>query len=220
MNRLIDTDAALPGTRVDPRYPDSDGRYMGDSGFHSKAMAAILDVLVQRYKHDPTVYVVNNIVWYYEDGNRDAHRDPDILVARGVRGNHIRCSFRAWEEKVTPCVLFEIASKRTWRKDVGLKRELYASLGVKEYFVFDPEGCFLKPVLQGFKSVKGESVPLKADSDGGLVSKQLGVRLVPEGVYLSFIDLQTGQRLLTGSERADALAAELEKLRGHLGQSP
>jgi hypothetical protein len=38
--------------------------------------------------------------------------------------------------------------------------------------------------------------------DGSLISKELGLRFVPEGDLLRAIDLATGERLLTGAERA------------------
>src|SRR5262249_21325911 len=147
---------------------------------------------------------------YFKEGDPASRRDPDVLVAKGV-GKHMRRSYRIWEEKVVPCTLFEIASRRTWRVDIRKKPELYASLGVKEYYVFDPEGCCLKPVLQGFRSVRGRAVPMRPAADGSLVSKQLGLRLVPEGYLLRLIDLTTGQPVLTRSE-------ELARLRGMLAQ--
>jgi Uma2 family endonuclease len=203
MNRLITTAELLPGTSVDPRYPDSDGRSMGDTEFHNVSIGDICDRLGLRYADNQRIYLASNIVWYYQHGYPKKRRDPDVLVAKGVRGKHRRRSFRAWEEKVTPCVLFEIASKKTWRIDLGPKRELYAQQNVKEYFVFDPEGCYLDPVLQGFKAVKGQSVPIKAAADGSLVSKQLGLRLLAEGSQLTFFDLQTGERLPSSRERAE-----------------
>ena len=86
----------------------------------------------------PLLYVAMNIVFYYEQGNPRGRRDPDVLVARGVVGKHLRRSFRVWEEGVWPCTLFEISSEKTWRRDIGPKRRLYARLNIPEYFVFDP----------------------------------------------------------------------------------
>jgi Uma2 family endonuclease len=200
MTRL--TTAPLPGTTIDPRYPDSDGRPMGDTDFHNQAMAGAREVLEDHYADVPGVYVASNLVLYYQQEEPSKRRDPDILVAKKTRGKHKRRSFRVWEEKVVPCVLFEIASRRTWRVDLHEKPALYASIGVKEYFIFDPEGRYLDPVLQGFKTVKGKPVALKPAADGSLVSKQLGLRLVPEGDMLRFIDLATGQPLPTRAERA------------------
>jgi hypothetical protein len=102
---------------------------------------------------------------------------------------------------------------------------LYAGVGVKEYFIFDPERKYLKPPFQGFRRVNGKAVPMKPAKDGSLVSKELGVRLVPEGDLLRVIDLATGQTVPTRAEpaeqkkmRADSLAAEIERLRRQLGE--
>jgi Uma2 family endonuclease len=178
-------------------------------------MILLREGLEDHFAGRPDVYVASNLILYYREGDPTGRRDPDVLVAKGV-GKHRRRSFRVWEEKTFPCTLFAIASKKTWRADLNEKRHLYAQLGIKEYFVFDPEGCFLKPVLQGFKLVKGVSVPLKPAADGSLVSKELGLRLVPEGEMLRLIDLKTGQPVSTRSERAAGLEAEVERLRALL----
>ncbi len=119
------------------------------------------------------------LIFYFKHGDPTAHRDPDVLVAKGV-GKHERRSYRLWEEKQVPCTLFEIASKNTWRIDKEEKPLLYAQLGVKEYFLFDPEGCYLDPVLQVFRTVHGKPVPMKPATDGSLTSRQLELRLVPD----------------------------------------
>jgi Uma2 family endonuclease len=215
MNRAAT--APLPGTLPDPRYPDSDGRFLGETDHHNLAMIELREGLTDHFAGRADVYVASNIIWYYKEGDPKSRRDPDVLVAKKV-GKHRRRSFRTWEEKAIPCTLFEIASRRTWRTDLGEKRQLYARLGVKEYFVFDPEGRYLDPVLQGFRLVKGQSVPMKPAADGSLISKELGLRLVPEGGMLRLIDLATGQPVLTRLERAEALAAEVARLRAQLRQ--
>jgi Uma2 family endonuclease len=227
----------LPGTVEDPRYPDQDGRFMGDTQFHSVAMTWLREAL-EDYFAGQNVYVVSNLIYYFREGDPTSRRDPDVLVAKGV-GKHYRRSYRIWEEKVVPCTLFEVASKRTWRADTREKPQLYASLGVKEYFVFDPEGRYLEPVLQGFRAVRGRPVPMKPAADGSLVSRQLGLRLVPEEAMLRLVDLETGEPVLTRAEqaererqraeqerqraeqerqRAEAMAAEVERLRAQLQQ--
>jgi Uma2 family endonuclease len=218
--------APLPGTQIDPRYPDSDGRFMGDTDYHNVAMTLLKQALEDHFAETPDVYVASNLILYYREGDPTGRRDPDVLVAKGV-GKHRRRAFRVWEEKTFPRTLVEITSKRTWRVDLNEKRQLYAQIGIKEYFVFDPEGCFLKPVLQGFKLVKGQSVPMKPAADGSLVSKELGLRLVPEGEMLRLVDLKTGKPVLTRAERAEQekqraeeLAAEVERLRAQLANRP
>jgi Uma2 family endonuclease len=198
MNRV--SGAPLPGTQIDPRYPDSDGRPMGDTDFHNRVMYWLRDALENYYADVPDVYIASNLVMYYKQGDPKSRRDPDVLVAKGV-GQHNRRAFRVWEEGVVPCVLFEVASRYSWRIDVNKKPAEYAGIGVKEYFVFDPEGAYLDPVLQGFRTVKGKPVLMKPAADGSLVSKQLGLQLVPQGEKLQLIDVQTGEPVCSKAEQ-------------------
>src|SRR6516225_9199094 len=161
------TKRPLPGTVPDPLYPDSDGRSMGDTDFHAHAQIHLRQGLEDFFAAVPDVYVGSNLIYYYEKGNPRSRRDPDVLVARGV-GKHRRRSYRLWEEGVVPSTFFELASKKTFRKDVGTKRDLYEKLRIAEYFVFDPEGPYLDRRLQGFRLVKGLYVPLSPDAEGAL----------------------------------------------------
>jgi Uma2 family endonuclease len=202
--------SGLPGTSIDPLYPDSDGRPMGETDFHNHAQTLLRECLQDCFAGQSNVYVATNLLFYYEQGNSRARRDPDVLVARGVRGNHFRRSFRLWEEGVVPCTLFEISSKKTWRTDVNAKRTLYAQINVPEYFVFDPENCFLDPQLRGFRLVNGASVEMVPAADGSLISEQLGLRMVPEGNMLRLIELRTGLPILTRSEQVELLRRRAE----------
>jgi Uma2 family endonuclease len=202
---------------------------MHETEVHGFARTRLQDALEDYFKNVPDVYIASRMVLAYKRGDPKCHRDPDILVARGV-AKHRRHSFRVWEEGVVPCVLFEIASRGGWRVDLYQKPIVYANIGVKEYFLFDSEGCYLDPVLQGFRTVKGKPVPRKPAAAGSLVSKQLGLRLVSEGEMVRLIDMQTGKLVLTKHERlaetrqqaeqytrrADAAAAEVVHLRAEL----
>lgn len=229
----------LPGTVVDPLYPDSDGRPMGDTDFHSVALVWLRQALEDFFAAVADVYVATNLLFYYEHGNPRGRRDPDVLVARGVVGKHWRRSYRLWEEGVLPCTFFEIASRKTWKEDVGEKRALYERLRIPEYFLFDPEARYLDPALQGFRLRKGVYVPLTLAADGSLTSRELGLRMRAEGAMLRLIDAQTDRPVLTRSEqaeqakqqtrraqqrikqanqRAETLAAEVERLKRLLDQ--
>jgi Uma2 family endonuclease len=122
----------LPGTVYDPLYPESDGQPMGESDPHTNAVIWLRQALKDFFARHTNVYVASQLMLYYEQGNPAGHRDPDVMVVRGV-GRHQRLSFRVWEEGTLPCVVFEIASANTWREDIGPKRELYARLGIAEY---------------------------------------------------------------------------------------
>ena len=44
--------------------------------------------------------------------------------------------------------MLEVTSRRTWQEDQGRKRELYRTLGVAEYWQYDPTGDYLQPRQQ------------------------------------------------------------------------
>jgi Uma2 family endonuclease len=213
----------LPGTTINPRFPDEDGRFMGDTDFHYAALIWLKEALQDYLTRPPGWYVASNLILYWDFNDPKKRRDPDILVARGV-GGHFRRSFRVWEEGTFPRVLFEIASKKTWREDVGPKKQLYADLGIPEYFIFDPEGKYIRPVLQGFRHKKrGVYTAIRPARDGSLTSKELGLCMVPEGAMLRLIEAATGEpipirleRAEQEKRRADELAAEVERLRAEL----
>jgi Uma2 family endonuclease len=200
----------LPGTAVDPLYPDWDGRFMGDTDFHSLAMVLLRQGLEDYFADVDDVYVGMNLVLYFVQGEPAQRRDPDILVAKGVAGKHPRRSFRVWEEKTFPRTLMEIVSEGTVDVDVEEKRLQYERFQIPEYFLFDPEGEYLDPVLRGFRLARGKYVELQPAEDGSLISEELGLRLLPEGIMLRLIELKTGKPVLTRAEQA---ARALEQAR-------
>ena len=156
--------------------------------------------------------MASDLFWYWEEGNTGARVAPDVMVVPGV-GTHPRRSFLSWEENgAIPAVVFEMASEGTWRDDLDDKFDQYERLGVKEYFLFDPECVHLVPQLQGYR-LNGTAYRRLRQTE--LVS-ELGFGLRAEDTMLRLIDLETGQPIPTRLERADALQAEVERLRAQL----
>jgi Uma2 family endonuclease len=176
---------------------------MGESDAHTFAVICLREALEDFFAQVLDVYVASQLVFYFQQGNPQARRDPDILVARGVRGRHRRRSYRLWEEGVLPCTLFEIASENTWREDVGPKRDLYRQLGIREYFLFDPEGQWLNPAFQGYRLRGRRYVAIRPNAEGCLVSIALGLKLQAEGGMLRLMDRRTSVPVLTRTERAE-----------------
>jgi Uma2 family endonuclease len=204
----------LPGTVFDPLYPETDGKPMGETGAHVRAILRLYENLHVFFQDVPNVYIAADMFWYYERGNPRACKAPDVMVIKGV-GRHERLSFRAWEENAHPCAIFEVTSKKTRKKDLGDKKDTYAQLGVMEYFIFDPLGEYLDPPLQGFRLENGVYQPLTPAEDGSLISQELGLRLVPEGEKLRLVDAATGRPVLTERERAaqaEQLAEQAKQL--------
>ncbi|HUY33889.1 MAG TPA: Uma2 family endonuclease [Pirellulales bacterium] len=200
----------LPGTTIDPLYPETDGEPMGEGAFHLAAILHLYDALSRLFELREDVYVAADMFVYYEQGNPSAKRAPDVMVAKGVMGNHPRQSFRTWEEGVVPAVVFEVTSKKTRDEDEKVKKIEYAMMGVAEYFLFDPEGLGMESPLRGFRLRDGQYAPLPDDTAGRMASRELGLTLEVEGPLLRLIDPRTGRRLMTYSELAD-VAEEAEE---------
>ena len=118
-------------------------------------------------------------MFYYEQGNPSAVVSPDVFVVKGVPKG-LRRTYKLWEEQQPPVVVFEMTSRSTRLEDKGNKRALYAMLGVREYFMFDPLAEYLKPPLQGFRLLGEEYIAIDQAEDGSLISQELGLRLFRE----------------------------------------
>jgi Uma2 family endonuclease len=128
---------------------------------------------------------------------------PDAFVVKGLAPKPHRV-YKTWVEGKGPDVVIETTSRKTRRKDTVEKPQLYARLGVQEYFLFDPDQEYLDPPLQGHRLSGGVYAPIDPDQAGCLESRELGLRLCVEEGHLRFYRLDTGQRLLTPAERATA----------------
>lgn len=185
-------------------YPESDGKPMAETDIHRDLMLDLIAALQEFYRDAPDVYVSGNLLIYYVEGDPKRRVAPDVFVVKGV-AKHRRNTYQIWLEDKAPNVVIELTSKSTRREDTHTKRTLYEQvLRVPEYFLFDPTGDYLRPTLQGYRLISGryKRLPL---IDGALQSEQLSMTLKAEGERLSLYLLETGERLLTPSEQAEAL---------------
>ena len=189
-------------------YPESDGKPMAESEVHLDELVRLIQTLRDAFADRADVYVVGNLLLYYEEGNPRASVAPDVMVVKGVPKVPPRRIYKLWEEGAPPTVVVEVTSSSTRREDRRKKWALYARLGVREYILYDPLGEYLRPPLQGFRLVAGEYVPMEADAEGALLSDELGMRLLLQDGRLRLFDRQTGAPLLDRAERI----AELEAL--------
>lgn len=202
-----------PGTTFDPLYPDCDGKPMGETEYRILAITHLYEVLRPWFRSHDDVHVAANMLLYYEQGNPSAVRGPDVMVTKGVRGKHFRRSFRTWEEGVAPTMIIEVTSFGTKYEDQFVKPAVYAHIGVKEYFLFDPLGEYLRPRLQGFRLVSGAYVPMIFDAVERLTSGELDLDLVADAHLLRVVDRRTGRRLPTGEEYQAQLKVARREMR-------
>ncbi|MGI8550871.1 MAG: Uma2 family endonuclease, partial [Dehalococcoidia bacterium] len=187
---------------VASEYPEGDGKPMAESRLHVEALMRLILIFQERYRQRPDVLVCGNIFLFYVEGEPNKRLSPDVFVALGVPRDPIRPSYYLWEMGKAPDVVFEVTSKSTRGADRGKKQRIYESIGVKEYFLYDPLRDWVRAGLQGYRLRAAGYEPIVADAGGGLVSEVLAVRLVAEGGLLQCYDLKTGERLLSPAERA------------------
>ena len=131
----------------DEGYPGPDGR-VSESTRHAEASNYCFDALRVWFRDQPATLVANDLVMLFEKGNPKAALSPDLMVVFNA-GNPDRSSYKVWEEgDAVPAFALEVLSKRTWRKDVRVKPGLYAALGVREFWLFEP----FEPALGGLSS--------------------------------------------------------------------
>ncbi len=203
--------------RPQVEYPESDGEPLGETGLHVLATLGLLDALKFFFSSRSDVYVAADMFMYHQEGKPSARTAPDVMVIKGVP-NQERRTFKIWEEKVAPCTIFEVTSRSTWREDTIAKTVLYARLGVKEYFLFDPEGDYLDEQFVGYRLEEGLYAPILPETDGTLRSQELGLAFWPDGYMLRVGDPATGERIprldeAVGMARREAERAEQEAAR-------
>ena len=212
-------------------YPCSDGQPMAETDLHAACMVYVTCALRRHFakRGREDVYVGSNNFLYYERGNPRAVVAPDVYVVVGAAA-HLRDTYLLWNEPKGPDFVLEVTSASTRRADERRKRDVYASLGVSEYFLYDPRAEYLTPPLQGWRLHEGEYRPLPAVtvlSNRGVTvaSEVLGLELRDEreARMVRLRDRATGEDLPTYEEAdrareeeaaarraAEARAAELE----------
>jgi Uma2 family endonuclease len=182
-------------------YPESDGKPMAESDDHREAMVRHIELL-QDYYRGQNVYVSGDLLVYYVQGNPRKFIVPDAFVVKGIPPGKRR-TYKIWVEGKSPDLVIETTSRKTRKKDMQKKPDLYEQLGIKEYFLFDPHQEYLVPQLQGYRLTPAGYRRIEAGTGGELSSVELGLRLSIKDGLLQFHRLDTGERLLSRAERAE-----------------
>ena len=192
---------------VPPVYRDDDGYLvedgMGQSVRHQAQTSLWYHALKRRL---PAATVCADVFLQYRKGDRKAVVGPDLFVALEVPPWEDRPSYKLWQYPV-PDLVIEMLSKSTAADDVGWKRDTYAHLGVREHWLFDPLGFKLSTPLAGHRLRAGRYREIRADANGRLPSRVLGLDLHVQSGELRFRDPATGEDLRTYEESEDQRAA-------------
>lgn len=194
-----------PMTVVDD--PGGGGQPLAEAWSHIRATMLLHQALEDFFQNRPDVLVASDLTWYWEEGNPRSAMTPDLMVVpiSRPRDERERRSFMSWEEGgAIPAVVFEIVSGNSWQEDWDEKYHRYQEQGVREYFLFDPEGEALRPRLQGYRLSNSAYRRLKQSE----MESELGFGLQVEEAMLRLIDSRTGRPIYT---RAEAVAVERDR---------
>ncbi len=195
--------------------------------------------VTRHLKDRANTYVRSAGAVYYDPYDMNRRFEPDLCIAFDVDLPPIlrRRGYIIWEVGKPPDFVMEVASESTHDRDTWFKRELYASLGIGEYWRIDPSGGELYGyAMAGDRLVNGayQEIPLTTEADGMIwgYSPTLDLCLcwhpawdwdVDDESHLRFYDRKTGrylcdftlveERLAAAEERNRQLEAQLHRLR-------
>lgn len=190
-------------------YPSTIENYMPENNIHFRMTLTLATMLMVFLQNRKGSYVFGDIMFYYEQGKPKKFVAPDIMVCLDKEKEPSKGVYKLWKEKSVPAVVIELASQSTWFKDVSTKVALYQKLGVKEYFVFDPEYSYLPKSLIAFRLIDGVFVEQEIENNR-ILSESLGLELVDTGETLRLFNPNTNEFLMTAEE----MAAEIVRLKG------
>jgi Uma2 family endonuclease len=188
-------------------YPSSDGEPLAESYDHLYVIMTTLAMLLAHLKGQQATVLADQFL-YYAQGFPRLRVAPDVMVIFDVEPGG-RDNYKIWEEGQVPSVIFEMTSPGTQRKDDVEKKHLYESLGVTEYWQFDPRGEWIPDKLRGFRLQGDEELVYAPISDN--LSQVLQLRLVVEGKIIAFYRLDDGVKLLPLAELNIALEQQVEQ---------
>ncbi len=184
--------------------------------------------VARHFSGRPDTLARSPCVLNFDPHNMNNRVEPDLLVAFGVEPAAIlpRNGYIIWDAGKPPDFVMEVASETTHSRDTGFKRDLYASLGIAEYWRVDPTGGdFYGYAMAGDRLVDGayQEIPLTMEADGMIwgYSPTLDLCLcwhpawdwdVDDESHLRFYDRKTGRYLCDFSLVEERLAATEERL--------
>lgn len=208
-------------TETTDLYPESDGKPMAETDLHIDEIYRMRQIFRAYFADMPDVYVSGNLMMYYEEGSPSKSVSPDLLISFRV-GKKPRRTYKVWEEGKPPDFVIEFSSKGTVRKDLVDKMELYAQLGIAEYFLCDVDRRYLPSPLMGFRLENGEYVEILPLADDGIPSEILGVNfhLLEDsfGIYDPKAEKWLQTPAAAANERAEQAEAEMARLRAELAR--
>ena len=205
MTAVILDSTANKATQPEIFYPSSDGEPLAESYDHLYVIMTTFAMLLAHLKGQQATVLVDQFL-YYAQGFPRLRVAPDVMVIFNVEPGG-RDNYKIWEEGQVPSVIFEMTSPVTRSRDDVEKKHLYESLGVAEYWQFDPRGEWIPEKLRGYRLQGDEEpvyVPITTDR-----SDVLQLRLVAEDKIIAFYRLDNNVKLLPLAELNLALEQQI-----------
>ena len=198
-------------------YPETDGKPMAASDYHRRLLIWTLQALEAHFAQNPEVYISGDIMMYYREGDPRKSISPDVLVCFGINPK-LRLTYKIWEEGKAPDFVMEFSSKSTYDKDLGEKMDVYASLGIQDYFLYDAEGLYLPSPLMGFTLVDGVYVAIPPGERGGFRASVLDLDFHLRDGEIAIYDPVAGKWVQTRAERTETAEARAENAEAEAAQ--
>ncbi len=189
-----------------------------DAMFQELLLQETLHVLAARFTDfgsRPDNFISSNTFICYDRSNLNIRVGPDCYLAFGVDARAIRERrlYLPWEVGKPPDLTLEIASETTALYDVTGKRQVYAQIGIPEYWRFDQTGGdYYGQALAGDLLVNGvyQPIDLTTEPDGVLkgYSPALELYFCWHEEWLYFYDPATGAYLRNREQELEAHQAE------------
>ena len=182
--------------------------------------------LIMQNANPETTFTGTNSFICYDPSDLNRRIGPDFYVAFGVDKDAIqdRYVYLIWEVGKPPDFVLEIASPSTAMEDLTRKRDIYAQIGVTEYWRFDPrDGDLYGDALVGETLVDGEyqTLPITTEPDGFPkgYSPTLGLTMSWRDGEFRAYNQETGEYYRTPDEdaaRVEEQEAVIEEQRDNL----
>ena len=183
----------------------------GSAVYHARHA---LNHFFRRVEQRADVFIAHNLLLIHQDGEAEIRLGPDLLVAFGLSEEPVS-SYRIADQGKPPDWVLEVTSPSTRTRDRTVKKDQYAAMGVREFWLLELAGRQRAAQLQGFRLEQGQYLSLEPLGEDGLPairSAVLGLDLWLDGELLRVRDSQAGTAALAGrAEEAMTLAAATQR---------
>jgi Uma2 family endonuclease len=175
-----------------------------------------LEAVLSWYFRFENHFIIGNVN-VYRKGHYNERVAPDVMVVKNIGAtekelDRLKSYAIAPPKFPPPAVAIEILSAETAPIDINpaKKPTRYGELGVKEYFVFDPEEGKNVVKLRGWRYIDGLRTELHPDGRGWLWSNELACWLVPDDMVLQFYD-RNNERIFAKADVQEQARLEAER---------